>query len=92
MPARSASCLSVQVVVRVRPPLARELAGYRPFENAVLVDPSQKVITLSENLQSIANNGVLDGLVRTVLELLVESFVLESFGALATKSCCSQLY
>lgn len=48
----------------MRPPLPRELTGYRPYENAVLVDGSQKVVTLSENLQSIANNGVVDGLVR----------------------------
>jgi hypothetical protein len=53
----------MQVVVRVRPPLPRELTGYRPYENAVLVDPSQQMITLSENLQSISNNGVVDGLV-----------------------------
>ncbi len=47
----------LQVVIRVRPPLARELQGYRPFENSALVDPSQRVITLSENLQSLAANG-----------------------------------
>ncbi|GAB4823415.1 hypothetical protein N2152v2_010461 [Parachlorella kessleri] len=53
----------VKVVVRVRPPLPRELTGYRPYENAALVDPSHKVITLSENLQSLSSNGVVDGLV-----------------------------
>lgn len=52
-----------QVVVRVRPPLPRELSSYRPYENAALIDPSHQVITLSENLQSLSNNGVLDGLV-----------------------------
>ncbi|DBA91171.1 hypothetical protein WJX77_002837 [Trebouxia sp. C0004] len=46
-----------KVVIRVRPPLARELQGYRPFENSALVDPNQRVITLSENLQSLAANG-----------------------------------
>ena len=50
--------------MRVRPPLPRELTGYRPYENAALVDPSHKVITLSENLQSLSSNGVVDGLVR----------------------------
>ena len=47
----------MQVVIRVRPPLARELQGYRPFENSALVDPNQRVITLSENLQSLTANG-----------------------------------
>ncbi len=41
----------------MRPPLARELQGYRPFENSALVDPNQRVITLSENLQSLTANG-----------------------------------
>ena len=48
---------TLQVVIRVRPPLARELQGYRPFENAAMVDPNQRVITLSENLQSLTANG-----------------------------------
>lgn len=60
-------CLSldVQVVVRIRPPLPRELNGFRPFENAVLVDPSRKMVTLSENLAALSNNGVENGIVRT---------------------------
>lgn len=45
------------MVIRVRPPLARELQGYRPFENAAIVDPNQRVITLSENLQSLTASG-----------------------------------
>ena len=48
---------TLQVVIRVRPPLARELQGYRPFENAAMVDPNHRVITLSENLQSLTTNG-----------------------------------
>lgn len=47
--------------MRVRPPLPRELSGYQPYRNAVAVDPSSKVITLSENLSSLANNGVEGG-------------------------------
>ena len=47
-----------QVVVRIRPPLPRELHGFRAFENAVLVDPSAQVVTLSENLAALQNNGV----------------------------------
>lgn len=51
----------------MRPPLPRELTGYRPYENAVLVDPTQRVVTLSENLQSLSSNGVVDGLVRCLV-------------------------
>lgn len=52
-----------QVVVRVRPPLPRELHGFRPFENAVLVDPAHQLITLSENLAALSNGGVENGIV-----------------------------
>lgn len=38
------------VVIRVRPPLPRELHGDRPFQNVVRVDKSERVITISENL------------------------------------------
>ena len=54
---------ALQVVVRIRPPLPRELHGFRAFENAVLVDPSAQVVTLSENLAALQNNGVEDGIV-----------------------------
>lgn len=56
---------AVKVVVRVRPPLPRELQGYRPFENAVLIGPGQpsQVLTLSENLSALSNNGVENGIV-----------------------------
>ncbi len=54
-----------QVVVRVRPPLPREMDGFRPFQNAVLVGPGQpaQVVTLSENLAALSNNGVENGIV-----------------------------
>eukprot|EP00891_Asterochloris_glomerata_P006925 jgi/Astpho2/6925/e_gw1.00107.208.1_t len=48
---------SVQVVIRVRPPLPRELQGMRPFENTVMADPSHRTIILSENLQSLQSGG-----------------------------------
>lgn len=54
---------AVRVVVRIRPPLPRERKGLRPFENAVSVDPSARVITLSENLEAAAAGGVQDGIV-----------------------------
>ena len=41
------------MVIRVRPPLPRELQGLRPYEHTVVVDPGQRVITLSENLASL---------------------------------------
>ena len=52
-----------QVVVRVRPPLPRELQGFHPFQNAALTDPSKRLITVSENLAALQNNGVENGLV-----------------------------
>lgn len=45
----------VQVVIRVRPPLPREVEGERMFQNIVSVDKEEHVITISENL-----NAVLD--------------------------------
>ncbi|PSC74516.1 Kinesin-II 95 kDa subunit [Micractinium conductrix] len=56
---------AVKVVVRVRPPLPRELNGFRPFQNAVLVPPGQtpQVLTLSENLAALGTNGVENGIV-----------------------------
>lgn len=54
---------ALQVVVRVRPPLERELRALRPYAPATAADPSGRVITLSENLRAAANNGVEDGVV-----------------------------
>ena len=51
----------------MRPPLPREMNGFRPFQNAVLVDPSQQVVTLSENLSALSNNGVENGIVSVQL-------------------------
>lgn len=49
-----------KVVIRVRPPLPRELHGDRPFQNVVKVDPSERVIVISENLAALeeGNNYV----------------------------------
>lgn len=47
----------------MRPPLPRELNGYQPYQNAVAVDPSSKIITLAENLAALSNNGVENGMV-----------------------------
>jgi kinesin family protein 3/17 len=49
------------VVVRVRPPLPRELHGLHPYDGATLVDPSGRGLTLSENLRAAANDGVEHG-------------------------------
>jgi hypothetical protein len=56
----------LQVVVRIRPALPRELNGFRPFENAMLVDPSRHVVTVSENLAALNNNGVENGIVSSL--------------------------
>ena len=47
----------VQVAIRVRPPLLRELEGYQPFQNTALVDTSQRILTVSENLHAIQNGS-----------------------------------
>ena len=44
-----------KVVVRVRPPLPRELSGEVPFINVVAVNESEQVITISENLESVVD-------------------------------------
>ena len=61
---------SVQVVLRVRPPLVREVGKARPFQNTVMVDPSRTLVTLSEDLPSLAkgtsNNTNLVSIVEAV--------------------------
>ena len=47
----------MQVVIRVRPPLQRELEGYQPFQNTALVDAGQRKLTVSENAQSIQSGA-----------------------------------
>ena len=47
-----------KVVIRTRPPLQRELNNIGgPFQNVVLVDKDEKVITISENLQALMENS-----------------------------------
>lgn len=78
----------MQVVVRIRPPLPRELNGFRPFENAVLVDPSRKVVTLSENLAALSNNGVENGIVSAAAPLAAPTAAaLRVFKAAASAAC-----
>ncbi|RLN96922.1 hypothetical protein BBJ28_00003385 [Nothophytophthora sp. Chile5] len=43
-----------KVVIRVRPPLPRELHGDRPFQNVINVDAPGHVLTVSENLSALA--------------------------------------
>lgn len=54
---------AVKVIIRVRPPLERELKGFRPYAPATAIDPTGRGITLSENLRAAANNGVENGMV-----------------------------
>lgn len=49
------------VVIRVRPPLPREMNGERPFQNVVRVDQSERVITISENLNASLEDAALAG-------------------------------
>jgi kinesin family protein 3/17 len=53
---------NIRVVVRVRPPLDRELAAAAPpYAPAVAVDASRRGLLLSENLRAAAAGGVEDG-------------------------------
>jgi Kinesin motor domain len=46
-----------KVVIRVRPPLPRELHGDRPFQNVVRVDSSERALILSENLSALEESA-----------------------------------
>jgi hypothetical protein len=53
-----------QVVIRVRPPLPRELQGYREYQCTSMVDAkSGQLITISENLPAVlSGTASADGL------------------------------
>ena len=55
----------IKVVVRVRPPLKRELKGSYPFAKAYSIESNEQSdsLTLSENLNSIAHGGVENGII-----------------------------
>ena len=44
-----------KVVIRVRPPLPRELNGSTPFQNVVSVDKSARIITICEDAEALMN-------------------------------------
>ncbi|GMF42457.1 unnamed protein product [Phytophthora fragariaefolia] len=46
-----------KVVIRVRPPLPRELHGDRPFQNVINVDQQGHVLTVSENPSALSFGG-----------------------------------
>lgn len=46
-----------KVVIRVRPPLPRELNGEVPFQNIVAVDEKEEQITVSENLSAVLDQN-----------------------------------
>jgi hypothetical protein len=49
-----------KVVIRVRPPLPRELTGEMgPFQNVVRVDPSERQIIFSENVAALEDDSVV---------------------------------
>ena len=50
-----------KVVIRVRPPLPREMNGDRPFQNTVRVDTTETSITVSENLAALDESGSMVG-------------------------------
>ncbi|KAK3260518.1 hypothetical protein CYMTET_30522 [Cymbomonas tetramitiformis] len=46
-----------KVVIRVRPPLERELTGGKQFQNTVMVSEGHRVMTISENLAALSNRS-----------------------------------
>lgn len=56
--------MRMQVVIRVRPPLPRELQGYREYQCTSMVDAkSGQIITISENLPAVLSGAAsADGL------------------------------
>lgn len=44
------------MVIRVRPPLPRELSGELPFQNVVAVDGNEQMITISENIEAVIDD------------------------------------
>lgn len=46
-----------KVVIRIRPPIARELSGEVPFQNIVNVDEREQLITVSDNIEEITSYG-----------------------------------
>ena len=63
----------IKVIVRIRPPLSRELNGPRTYRQAFAIEQGRRgewssggssdALTLSENLSSLASGGILDGVV-----------------------------
>ncbi|KAK9805923.1 hypothetical protein WJX73_005541 [Symbiochloris irregularis] len=53
---------SFKVVVRVRPPLSREMNKTRPFQNTVLLDATRQAVTISEDLTALAKGTSDSGL------------------------------
>ena len=45
-----------QVVIRIRPPLERELAGDVPFKNIVHVHPNEQTVTISDHIEAIVDD------------------------------------
>eukprot|EP01039_Chlorochromonas_danica_P003770 gene3770-4120_t len=44
-----------KVVIRVRPPLPRELSGDEPFRNVVAVNDTEQCLTVSENIDAVVD-------------------------------------
>jgi hypothetical protein len=44
------------VVIRVRPPLPRELSADAPFRNVIAVDEREQCITISENIDAVVDS------------------------------------
>lgn len=49
-------CVLLQVVIRIRPPLPREVAGDVKFKNVLAVNDSEQCLTVSENIEEVVDN------------------------------------
>ena len=56
-PAEETTGSNFKVVIRVRPPLPRELEGDKPFQNVVKVSRDERAITISENVNATDDEG-----------------------------------
>lgn len=43
-------------MIRIRPPLPRELSGEVPFRNVAAVDDREQTITVSENIEAVVDS------------------------------------
>jgi hypothetical protein len=81
----------MQVVIRVRPPLPRELQGYREYQCTSMVDAnSGQIITISENLPAVLSGAAsADGLLYATYRCAAGWSSLLCIGGAFFLACCT---